>query len=130
MKWLAIIVMMITPGSPLFLKWYALRKARKNIGKEIPGNVLPKGETDNPASKVYYFHASYCLPCKEMQSMIDKLATAHPNLIKVDLDTQTELAKAMGVMATPTFVITRDNQISEAKVGKQREAWLRTKLTE
>lgn len=127
LKWLLILPLMLIPGSPWFMKWYAQHQAQKNVGRPAPDTSSVDGHNQMPR-KLYYFHAPYCSPCQAMMPMIDKLRQDHPNLIKIDVTEHEALAQAFGVSATPVFIVVSDNQVSEVKVGAQRESWIRSKL--
>ncbi len=127
LKWLLLLPLLLTPGSPWFMKWFAQHQARKKVGRQAPDTTSVDG--DNQMSpKLYYFHAPYCSPCQAMMPMIDTLRQDHPNLIKIDVTEHEALAQAFGVSATPVFIVVFDNHVIEAKVGAQRESWIRSKL--
>lgn len=128
LKFLVIIPLMLTPGSPWIMKWLAQRQARKKLGRQTPDtSAVDNG--DQSARKLYYFHAPFCGPCQAMMPMIDRLQQDFPNLIKIDTTQHEALAQAFGVSATPVFVVVTDNHVTEVKVGAQRESWIRSKLT-
>jgi thioredoxin 1 len=128
MDWLKILLMMITPGSPLIMKWAMQRKASQKIDQAAPDTSSVDGTTDL-SQRLYYFHASFCGPCKSMMPMIDELRTQHPNLIKVDIMEHPTLANAFGVTATPFFIVVNDGYIKEIKLGSPGKKWLQNRLT-
>lgn len=98
--------------------------ARRSIGRRVaaaPGD-------DAPGRVVYYFHAPRCGPCKAMTPVVDNLRQSFANLRKVDVTDEPELARRMGVMATPSFVVVDDGVITMVKLGPQRESALRSWL--
>jgi thioredoxin 1 len=127
LKWLLIIPLMLTPGSPWIMKWIAQRQAKKGLGRPAPDTREVDGDKQF-SLRLYYFHAPYCGPCKAMMPMIDKLQQQHPNLIKINVSEHETLAEAFGVSATPVFIVVIDNHVSEVKIGAQRESWLQNKL--
>ena len=126
-KWPLVFLLILIPGAPLFMKWMALRKAREHVGQEAPDTSSVDSGQDTPR-KVFYFHAPYCGPCKAMMPMSSQLQQEYPGLIKVDATQNPELAQAFGVSATPTFVITDVNRVTEVRIGACGEGWLRKRL--
>jgi thiol-disulfide isomerase/thioredoxin len=127
MKWLLALLMILTPGSPWFMKWAATRKVHQHVGSEAPDTSAVDGFV-SASRRVYYFHAPYCGPCKAMMPFIDEVRQTHPNLIKVDVSQHAALAQAFGVSATPSFIVVTDNHVTEAKIGSPRKAWIRNML--
>lgn len=129
LKFGLIFLLILIPGAPFFMKWSAIRKARRHIGEDVSGftHAIVRPDQD-VQSKIYYFTASYCGPCKAMAPMIDQLQQSYPGLIKVDIEEQPELAEGFGVMATPTFVVVKNNQVAEVKVGSSGPKWLKARL--
>lgn len=110
------------------MKWFAQYQARKHLGDAAPGTDELDSGNDAPL-RLYYFHAPDCGPCQAMMPMIDRLCAEHPNLIKVDVTEHTQLAERFGVSATPTFVVVNNGQVSDIKVGAQRQPWIEHQLT-
>lgn len=65
-----------------------------------------------------YFYSPHCGPCRRMGPRVDELAGRHPNVLKVDISAELTLARAFGVMATPTAVLVRDGAISRVLLGE------------
>lgn len=98
--------------------------ARRSIGRRV---AAAQGG-DAAGRVVYYFHALHCGPCKAMTPVVDALRPSFANLRKVDVADDPELARRMGVMATPSFVVVDDGVIAMVKLGPQRESALRSWL--
>lgn len=130
MKWIKLILLMITPGAPWIMKWLATREASQYLGKPVPDTSSVDGNSLPSSTRVYYFHAQYCGPCQTMMPMIDALRTEYQNLIKIDVTVHPDLARAFGVSATPAFIVTRNNAVSEVKMGTRNAAWLKQRLRE
>jgi len=111
------------------MKWSALRKARQHIGENVSGiTQIIVGPEQDVKRKIYYFTASYCGPCKAMAPMIEQLQQSYPGLIKIDIEEQPKLAEDFGVMATPTFVVVKNDQVAEVKIGSSGAKWLKDRL--
>jgi len=128
MKWIKLILIMMTPGAPWIMKWLATREAAQHLGKPVPDTSMVDGGSPANPTRVYYFHAPYCGPCQTMMPMIDALRTEYPNLIKVDVTDHPAVAQAFGVSATPAFIVIRQNAVSEVKMGTRNIAWLKQRL--
>ncbi|KAL2198427.1 thioredoxin-like protein [Corynascus similis CBS 632.67] len=68
------------------------------------------------------FYADWCGPCKMIAPTFESLATkyAKPNkiaFVKVDVDSQGEVAQQYGVRAMPTFLILRAGSVIETVQG-------------
>ncbi len=77
------------------------------------------------------FYAQWCGPCKMAAPIIDQLADEFADkalIVKVDVDTNNELAGTYGVMSIPTVIIYKNGQEVDRKVGFPGEAGYRSML--
>lgn len=65
------------------------------------------------------FYADWCEPCKIMSPIIEMIAEENDNIkvVKVDVDTETELASKYGAYSIPTFVVIKDGEEKNRTVG-------------
>ena len=66
------------------------------------------------------FYATWCMPCKMMAPVVDKLAKEYAGrakVAKVDVDMNIEIAMRYGVQGVPTFGIFKDGQMVHRVVG-------------
>lgn len=69
---------------------------------------------------VLYFSAAWCAPCRSLGPKMDEMANLTPNInfLKVDVDTQRELAAKYGVMSIPqAFLITNGGTTHQKFMG-------------
>ena len=68
------------------------------------------------------FWAQWCGPCKALAPILEEIATARADsvkIVKVDVDAEARLAQNNGVRAMPTLVIYRDGRAVGQLVGLQ-----------
>lgn len=65
------------------------------------------------------FYATWCMPCKTMTPIIEKLAKENKEVkfFKVDVDKNNELATKYNVMSIPTMLILKDGKVTKTFVG-------------
>jgi thioredoxin 1 len=69
---------------------------------------------------VVYFTAPWCVPCKMLKPRLEELEKANEGLTvtRVDVESNTELAKHFGIMSVPTLILFKDNvQVGEKLTG-------------
>ncbi|MBQ8659709.1 MAG: thioredoxin family protein [Bacilli bacterium] len=62
------------------------------------------------------FNATWCMPCRMMESVLDELADVY-NILKVDIDQFSELAMEYDVLSVPTLIFFVDGVVSKKHVG-------------
>ncbi|MBI4740764.1 MAG: thioredoxin family protein, partial [Betaproteobacteria bacterium] len=98
--------------------WHLARKA-----KAIEGQAVPELEPAVEASLrergkvLLYFFSPHCGPCRTVTPVIDRLAALHDNVFKFDASQSLDLARRLGVMATPTMMLLADGRIAHVKLG-------------
>lgn len=70
------------------------------------------------------FYAEWCGPCRMVAPIINKIADEHPEYVigKVNVDEESELAKAFGVLSIPTLVVLKDGKVVNKAIGSKNEA--------
>lgn len=115
-------------GAVFLMQYLTIRRARRNVGRPAPDTAAVDGAAHGDPRRLYYFHSPQCGPCRAMTPMVDKLGAEHRNLVKVDVTQAPELARAFGILATPSFVLVEDGEIREVKLGGQSERQIRAML--
>ena len=75
------------------------RLASRAVGRQTPDTAAIDGDLAPGTRRVYVFHAPHCGPCRAMMPTVDRIRETHPNLIKVDVSRDSDLARAFGVVA-------------------------------
>lgn len=65
------------------------------------------------------FFATWCMPCKMMAGIIDKMAEEYTNVkfVKVDVDQNRELATKYNIMSIPTMMIFKKGIPTKTFIG-------------
>lgn len=70
------------------------------------------------------FWASWCIPCRMMGPVIEKVANERTNAVvgKVNVDEEPELAQRFGVMGIPTLIVVKDGKVINQSTGARPKA--------
>jgi thioredoxin 1 len=76
------------------------------------------------------FKAEWCAPCKAMSSVLEQLQIKHPHvkIVKVDVDSDRELATKYSVRSLPTFIFFKNGNIVDKVIGTTSGLILSTKF--
>ena len=77
------------------------------------------------------FYADWCGPCQTMLPIVDELADKYSKdveVVKVNIDSQRELASQFGVRSIPSLFFIEKGEIKEHLVGLQSKGLLDSKL--
>lgn len=73
------------------------------------------------------FWAEWCGPCKAMSPLIDELATTlgdKAKIVKINIDENPNAPTKYGVRGIPTFMVFKDGQVVDTKVGSMSKGQL------
>ena len=66
--------------------------------------------------KIFYFTAPWCEPCQAFGSIMDQVSKNFP-VEKINIDYETDRARAANVMSVPTVVLAENGQELRRFVG-------------
>jgi thioredoxin 1 len=87
---------------------------------EVTKDNFQKEVLDSDKVVLADFWASWCMPCKMMEPVLEKLATDHEERIKiakVNVDEEGDLATQFGIMSIPTLLIFHGGEKVNQRVG-------------
>lgn len=79
---------------------------------------------DNDKYVLIDFNAKWCLPCKRMAPILEKLSKENTDkmiLIKIDADENKELLKAKGISSVPVLQLYKDKSLIWTQSGEMSE---------
>jgi len=99
----------------VLIKW-RMKVAENNlIGKPIPSG---SGVQHPGGVLLYYFYHPRCGACRTMSLVIDDLMAGNPGKIeKINVAENREMTLSLGIRATPTTLLVKDNKINKAIIG-------------
>jgi thioredoxin 1 len=100
---------------------WAWLRARQSRGRVV-------SEAQGAGRRLYYFYSPHCGPCRAMTLVIDRLASRHDNVLKVDIGADTGRARAFGVAVTPTLMLVEEGRITRVILGGTSEKKLESLL--
>jgi thioredoxin 1 len=103
--------------------------ARRARGRAVPELAVVLNEGQRRQSRLLvYFHSPRCGMCSAMAPAVQALAAGRNDVVQIDITEQPALARAFGVMATPSFAMVRQGVIVRLHVGAKSAAQLEALL--
>jgi thiol-disulfide isomerase/thioredoxin len=100
----------------LLIRWRTRVATQKLLQQTIPDGAIDL--PPHPDGLLLLFHQPHCGPCREISESFDSLAVTAPGrALKINVTEQLELARHLGIRATPTTLLIRDNTVDAAFIG-------------
>jgi len=97
----------------IILQIIVLKKAKKNVGLKLT-DILP----DFRGKDFFlYLYSPTCAPCVRLTPKIKDLIAKGVKGRMIDISQNIEVARKLGVMATPSVVIVKDGYIKDVLMG-------------
>lgn len=103
----------------LALRFWPLVKMKFRAGKPLPEEVLQRFPELRQGRHLLYFHSPQCGICTRTTPGVQELAEEHANIHVINVAEAIDAAKALGLLGTPTFVITSNGDYEKTLVGYQ-----------
>lgn len=98
--------------------------AGAEAAEQAAGSEMSKEQFDNLLNTDKYvlvdFNAKWCGPCKVLSPIVDKIAaekSSKVQLVKIDVDENTEIANAFGISSIPLLHLYKDKKLVWKNVG-------------
>ncbi len=103
-------------------------KSKRMKGQEIP--EIPEFQRLKRGKGVIYVYSPNCKPCKFVDPVVKKLSKELKGVhfVKVNAMEKPEIVRKLGVLATPSLIITESGKVKEVLIGPVNEGTLREKL--
>ncbi len=110
------------------IRVYWAFKSKRLKGQEVPD--VPEFHRLKRGKGVIYVYAPNCKPCKFVDPVIKKLSRELKGVsfVKVNAAEKPELVRKLGVLATPSVIVTESGRVKEVLIGPVNEGTLREKL--
>ena len=110
----------------VLINFLPLWRARRARGHAVPAlaPLLSDAQRRAPRLLVYFWSPS-CGMCRSMTPVIDRLATEHGDVVKINAAEATDVARQCGVMATPSLALIEQGVVRRLVVGGKSEAQIR-----
>ena len=109
----------------VLIKWRLKKAEQRLVGNAVSFENSPQ----HSDGTLYYFYHPRCGPCRSMMPVIDDLISRYPErIIKVNVGENREFTISMGIRATPTMLLVKDNKIFRAVIGAKSAKFLEKML--
>lgn len=118
-----------TVAGLLILQLLPLLRARRARGRQLSAldPALQQRFGGHPRA-LLYFWSPQCGMCRRVTPIVDELQAERGDIFKIDVQAEPGTARALGVMATPSFVVVEDGRIASVLLGGRSEDRIRALL--
>lgn len=106
-------------------------RMQRNRGKTAPQLQGTYGKAvDSGKPSLFYFYSPSCGACRSMTPVVKEYEGENSRCFPVDISREMDVARAFGVMATPSTVIVENGVIRDFLIGPQAQPKLHQLLAE
>ncbi len=87
---------------------------------DITGDSYTREVEEYSGTVLIDFFADWCAPCKTLAPVIEDVARAGGDgvkVCKVNVESEKELAEKFGIMSVPTLVVMKDGAVKNRSIG-------------
>ncbi len=98
---------------------------------EIQEQAFQTEVARSPVPVLVDFHATWCVPCKQLAPVLDEVARQYAGrlkVVKMDVDEAQDTAVRLGIMSVPTLVLFKGGQEAYRRTGSATKAALAADL--
>lgn len=120
----------LAAAAAILFQLSVLLRARRRTGAVVPDLPGPPGAALAASGRhVVIFTSRNCAACRAQAPAVDEVRSRRGGIILVDVADQESVARAFGVMGTPTAVVVQDRRIVSTHHGPQSVGSLEALLT-
>lgn len=113
------LLLLFAIGAGVLLLVLGLRLWTHQKARKMEGRRLPSPWSDRLPSPVLLFLTTpWCSVCKAQRPLVEALSRRLP-VREIDLSTSPNLAQALGIFATPTYLWVEEGQVRRVWIGAQ-----------
>ena len=110
----------------IILQIVLIKKAKKNVGLKL-NEILPEFRGRD---FFLYLYSPSCTPCIRLTPLIKDLISKGVKGRMIDVTKNIEIARKLGIMATPSVVIVKDGYIQDVLMGLIKPEDIENRLTQ
>ncbi len=110
----------------IILQIVLVKKAKKNVGLKV-NEILPEFRGRD---FFLYLYSPGCTPCIRLTPVIKDLISKGVKGRMIDVTKNIEIARKLGIMATPSVVIVKDGYIQDVLMGLIKPEDIENRLTQ
>lgn len=97
---------------------------------ELKGEDFENEVLNSEKTVLIDFYADWCMPCKMMAPVVEKVASENADIkvVKINIDNEQDIAIQYGIMSIPTFMVVKNGEVVNRIVGVVDKAELESAI--